>query len=110
LPGIVPRRRTAFARVKIEFVGIIGEAGVFVGVEGVRLLGEKRETVRFTDTGVNGRPGISSCSKENKPVLVTVDFLGVVGGIFSLSSTFPRLVVLEGLDASATILSEISEG
>ena len=59
LPGIVPRRRTAFARVKIEFVGIIGEAGVFVGVEGIRLLGEKRETVRFADTGVNGRPGIN---------------------------------------------------
>jgi hypothetical protein len=48
--------------------------------------------------------------EEDKPVLVKVDFLGVVGGIFSLSSTFPRLVVLQGLDANATILSELSEG
>jgi hypothetical protein len=51
--------------VKIEFVGIIGEAGVFVGVEGIRLLGEKRETVRFTDTGVNGRPGIKKRVRQD---------------------------------------------
>ena len=80
LPGIVPRRRTAFARVKIEFVGIIGEAGVFVGVEGIRLLGEKRETVRFTDTGVNGRPGISFAVRETNLFWSRWTFLGLSVG------------------------------
>jgi hypothetical protein len=88
------------------FVGVEGEeAGVFVGVIGIRLLGEKSETVRLPDIGVNGIPAVSSDSIKYEPVFVMVDFFGVVGGIFSISSTFLRLVDLEGLDASATIVS-----
>jgi hypothetical protein len=57
LPGTVPCWRTAFARVKIVFVGVEGvEDGVRVGVETFRLVGVKREMVRLADTGVAGRP------------------------------------------------------
>jgi len=61
LPGTVPLRRTALARVKIVFTAFEGvEVGVFVGVrETSRFVGVKRETVFLLETGVNGRADVS---------------------------------------------------
>ena len=66
LPGTVPRRRTDFAWVNIVLVGIEGdEVGDRAGVEMHRLEGVKRDTVRFTDTGVNRIPFISNhCTSD----------------------------------------------
>ena len=60
LHGAVPRRRTAFARVKTVDVepGDV-EPGDFVGVVRRRFVGVNNETVRFTETGVIGVAGIS---------------------------------------------------
>ena len=59
-PGTVPRRRVAFARVKIVLRGVEGavddfEIGVRVGVERFLFVGVKRDIVRFAETGVSGR-------------------------------------------------------
>lgn len=56
LPGTVPRRRRALARVKIVGTGVDGVPGVRgVGVERPFLVGVKSEIVRFAETGVRGR-------------------------------------------------------
>ena len=67
LPGTVPRRRTDFARLKIVFVGTEGEdVGERVGVvKRRRFDGVKRDIVRLTDTGVNGRATISNPSRKD---------------------------------------------
>jgi hypothetical protein len=98
-PGTVPRRRAAFARVKIVFVdGVDGVRGVAVHC----FVGVKRETVRLPDCGVGGRPVVNRNGNGLPVVLETVDFFGVVGGMFSL---FPvtRLGVLGERDTGSSI-------
>jgi len=56
----MPRRKVAFARVKIVLRGVEGgvddfEIGVRVGVERFLFVGVKRDIVRFVETGVRGR-------------------------------------------------------
>jgi hypothetical protein len=59
LPGTVPRRRRAFARVKIVVTGVEAVLGVLAeGVDGPFLVGVKSEMVRFAETGVKGRAGL----------------------------------------------------
>ena len=62
LHGVVPRRKTAFARVKtVDVDPGDAEPGVFVGVVRRRFVGVNKDTVRFTETGVIGFAGISIC-------------------------------------------------
>ena len=92
-PGTVPLRSTAFARVKTVLMGVVGVEGDFVGVLRMRFEGVKSETVRFSETGVNGKP----------VDLDIVDFLGVVGGgMFSISSMFSRRDILDERESSAS--------
>ena len=97
LPGTVPRLRTDFARVKIVLTDFDGVEGDFaVGVDRMRLDGVKSETVRLPETGVNGTP----------VDLDIVDFVGVFGGgggMFSRSSVFSRLDILDGRETSASV-------
>jgi len=74
-------------------MGVVGVEGDFVGVLRMRFEGEKSETVRFPETGVNGKP----------VDLDIVDFLGVVGGgMFSISSMFSRRDILDERETSAS--------
>ena len=92
-PGTVPLLSTAFARVKTVLMGVEGVEGDFVGVLRMRFEGVKSETVRFPETGVNGKP----------VDLDIVDFLGVVGGgMFSISSMFSRRDILDERETSAS--------
>ena len=92
-PGTVPLLSTAFARVNTVLMGVDGVEGDFVGVLRMRFEGVKRETVRFPETGVNGKP----------VDLDIVDFLGVVGGgMFSISSMFSRRDILDERETSAS--------
>ena len=74
--------------------GAVGVEGDFVGVKRMRLHGVKSETVLLPETGVSRSP----------VVFDIVGFLGVVGGggIFSMSSTFSRLDILEERETSAS--------
>jgi hypothetical protein len=79
LPGTVPRRRTAFARVKMVFVGADGVEGDRVGVAVHRFVGVKRETVRLTDCGVRGRTIISEKYNRHTVLLGDRRLLGCSG-------------------------------
>jgi hypothetical protein len=74
-------------------MGVEGVEGDFVGVLRMRFEGVKSDTVRFPETGVNGKPVDFDI----------VDFLGVVGGgMFSISSMFSRRDILDERETSAS--------
>jgi hypothetical protein len=82
--------------VKIVLTGVDGVEGDFVGVDRMRLDGVKSETVRLPETGVNG-------TSVDLDIVGFVGVFGGGGGMFSRSSVFSRLDILDGRETSASV-------